>query len=415
MKFTRPILFTVALASALYWTGCKPEATLQPTVEAVPKLPATTLNYTNVVLSKPFLNSLGMQNIHLNNTTDPEKQMRDAFMLAITNKNQFNPDFTPPELLNTSTVRRNPAITNEAATLGRVLFYDARLSLNNSVACGTCHHQEKAFADGLALSTGFGGKTTPRNSMAIINVGFNNNLFWDSREHNLETMVSKPIQNHVEMGMESMEALEKKLSTVAYYEPLFKNAFGTSKVTKARVSSAITQFLCSMVSCNSKFDAVAAATASYTPMEQMGHDLFFGQKANCSSCHNGANFSAPDDPGGSYGSPETQGTANIGLDLQYRDAGKQDGQFKIASLRNIALTAPYMHDGRFKTLEAVVNHYNEGIKPHPKLDKKFVDAQGAPKRLHLDAIEKQALVAFLTTLTDEKFIRDEKFSDPFKY
>jgi cytochrome c peroxidase len=408
MKLTRYSLFTLALASAFWWTACKPEITLQPTAEATPKLPATTLNYTDVTLSKPFLQAFR------NDVNNFPSNSKEVFMNAIISGNQFGNHLSREELIRAG-VRTNPAITNEAATLGRVLFYDPRMSLNNSVACGTCHHQDKAFADGLAVSTGFGGKITPRNAMAIINVGFNNNLFWDSREHNLQTMVSKPIQNHIEMGMESMETLETKLATVAYYEPLFKNAFGTSKVTKERVSSAITQFLCSMVRCNSKFDAVAAEKATFTPMEQLGHDLFFGDKANCSSCHNGANFSAPDDPGSAYGSTETQGTANIGLDLQYKDAGKQDGQFKIASLRNVALTAPYMHDGRFQSLEQVVNHYNEGIKAHPKLDKKFVTADGSPKRLHLDAIEKQALVAFLTTLTDEKFVKDEKFSDPFKY
>jgi cytochrome c peroxidase len=417
MKCSRPLFFTTALAITFWWTACKPEATLlQNTVEVTPTLPATTLNYRDVKLPKTFLT---MQGDFTNNNTQNDIVPNDLFMNLVTNKQAFGGDFNnfPKEILENSNIRHNPAITNEAATLGRVLFYDPRMSLNNSVSCGSCHHQDKAFSDGLALSTGFGGKITPRNSMAIVNVGFNNHLFWDSRESNLQTMVTKPIQNHIEMGMENMEALEKKLSTVQYYEPLFKNAFGTSQVTKERISSAVTQFLCSMVSCNAKFDAVVEERANYTPLEKMGHDIFFGDAANCKSCHAGASFSAPDDPnmGGSYSSPDVEGTANIGLDLQARDAGKRAGQFKIPSLRNIALTAPYMHDGRFKTLEEVVNHYSNGIKAHPNLDKKFVGADGSPKRLNLNVIEKQALIAFLHTLTDEKITKDEKFSDPFKY
>lgn len=416
MKSARPLFFTTALAITFWWTACKPEATLQNTVEVKPTLPTTTLNYRDVKLPKTFLT---MQGDFTNNNAQNVIVPSDLFMNMVTNKQAFggNINNIPKEVLENSRIRHNPEITNEAATLGRVLFYDPRMSLNNSVSCGSCHHQDKAFADGLALSTGFGGKITPRNAMAIVNVGFNNNLFWDSRENNLQTMVAQPIQNHIEMGMESMEALEKKLSTVDYYEPLFKNAFGTSQVTKERISLAVTQFLCSMVSCNAKFDAVVEERASYTPLEKMGHDIFFGDAANCKGCHAGASFSAPDDPnmGGSYSSPDVEGTANIGLDLQSRDAGKRAGQFKIPSLRNIALTAPYMHDGRFKTLEEVVNHYSDGIKAHPNLDKKFVSADGAPKRLSLNIIEKQALIAFLHTLTDEKLMKDEKFSDPFKY
>lgn len=305
-------------------------------------------------------------------------------------------------------------ITDAGATLGRVLFYDPQLSLNNAVACGSCHRQKAAFADGQTASEGFGGKFTPRNSMAIVNVALNNNLFWDSRIASLRQMVTQPVQNHLEMGMESMDVLASKLSKVDYYPDLFLAAFGSREITEDRIANALTQFLSAMVTANSRFDrAQQNDFATFNELERMGKDLFFGTRANCSSCHSGANFSAPDSPVGEYGSPTAKGTANIGLDLVYADNGKGEGQFKIPSLRNIALTAPYMHDGRFNTLEEVVEHYNSGIQAHRNLDEKFIGSDGNPLRLGLNEMEKQALVAFLKTLTDEDFIRDQRFSDPF--
>lgn len=306
-------------------------------------------------------------------------------------------------------------ITDAGATLGRVLFYDRQLSVNNTVSCGTCHKQEFAFADGKKGSEGFGGKTTPRNTMAIVNVAMNNNLFWDSRLSSLRVMVAEPVQNHVEMGMESMQALAQKLAKSDFYAPLFEAAFGSPQVDEQRISSALTQFLSSMVTAKSKFDyGMDNQFAQFSELEKVGQALFFSERTQCSSCHSGPNFSAPDLPGDPYGSPTVRGTANIGLDINYRDNGKGDGQFKIPSLRNIALTAPYMHDGRFNTLEEVVEHYNSGVQPHRKLDSKFIGSDGNPKRLGLDIMEKQALVAFLKTLTDESLVQDVRFSDPFQ-
>ncbi|MCB0598393.1 MAG: cytochrome-c peroxidase [Lewinellaceae bacterium] len=306
-------------------------------------------------------------------------------------------------------------VTDAGATLGRVLFYDRQLSINNSVACGSCHRQESAFADGKKGSEGFGGKVTPRNSMGIVNVALNNNLFWDSRIASLREMVIKPVQNHIEMGMESMEVLSQKLAKSSYYPPLFEAAFGTPQVTEDRIAQALTQFLSSMITANSKFDhAQENNFAAFSELEKMGMSLFQSERAKCSSCHSGPNFSAPDGPGDPYGGSDIKGTANIGLDLVYQDQGKGDGQFKIPSLRNIALTAPYMHDGRFNTLEEVVEHYNSGIQAHAKLDPKLIGPDGNPQRLNLDAMEKAALVAFLKTLTDEQLVQDPRFSDPFR-
>ncbi len=312
-------------------------------------------------------------------------------------------------------------VNNEQATLGRVLFYDQQLSLNNAVSCASCHQQEKAFADSKAASTGFGGKVTPRNSMSLVNVRANNNLFWDSRVSQLEHLILEPIQNHVEMGMESVEQLEQKLAKVDYYPVLFEKAYGSRHITGERIAQSVSQFLASIASTDAKIDRVKEGTTSFTALEQLGHDLFMSARTKCASCHAGANFSAPDFPGGEYGDNSffgsnggAKGTANIGLNVIYEDNGRSDGKFKIPSLRNIGLTAPYMHDGRFQTLQEVVDHYDRNIQPHEDLDDKFLDSRGEPLRLNLSDLEKQALVAFLHTLTDENLTSDVRYSNPFK-
>lgn len=328
---------------------------------------------------------------------------------------------------------RASGVTNPGATLGRVLFYDTQLSLNNRISCASCHSQEKAFADGKKSSIGFENKTTPRNSMAIVNPILNNSLFWDSRAESIENLVSEPISNHIEMGMESMEQLATKLGNVDFYGPLFKDAFGNEAVTEEKITDAMSQFLRSMVSLESKFDVGASNEfVNYTAQELRGQNIFFSKDANCSSCHSGVNFSAPD--GGvsagialtnsmpslvnnhenfsEYAGPEIMGTANIGLDVVYADNGFGNGQFKIPTLRNIEFTGPYMHDGRYETLEEVVEHYSTQIKLHENLDDKFI-VGGQAKKLNLSDDDKSSLVAFLKTLSDTDFVSAERFSDPF--
>lgn len=316
---------------------------------------------------------------------------------------------------NVDTDMQEAAMTfsNASAQLGRVLFYDKRMSLNNTVSCGSCHHQSLGFSDRMPVSVGFGGKVTRRNSMSINNPVSFNNLFWDSRAQSPMDLSLRPVFDHIEMGMESDEMLEKKLAATDFYGPLFKEAFGTTEITRRKVSLAITHFVTSMVSMHSKNDKVSEGMAQFTAMEKMGHDLFFSERASCFKCHNGSNFSAPDDPGGAYGAPTVAGTANIGLDKSYADNGKGNGKFRIPSLRNIELSAPYMHDGRFTTLEAVVDHYSRGIQAHPHLDANLKDGNGQPKKMNFTAEEKDALVAFLRTLTDVSFISNPKYSDPF--
>lgn len=316
-------------------------------------------------------------------------------------------------------------ITPWGATLGRVLFYDKKLSLNNTVSCASCHHQDKAFADGQQFSKGFEGRVTERNSMAIINPISQNNLFWDSRSKNIHELSLQPVQNHIEMGMENLDRLVAKLETTDYYKPLFAKAYGSTEITSEKISKALSQFVGSITTSRSRFDEGMKAGnnfSNFTELEKLGHQLFNSEKALCSSCHGGTNMSALDGPNDPYGGGgggnsfgiDLQGATNIGLDMVYKDNGLGNGNFRIPSLRNIELTGPYMHDGRFNTLEEVIDHYSEGIQPHKNLDVKFTDGFGNVKGLNLSSIEKKALVAFLKTLTDKELTVNPKWSNPFQ-
>lgn len=307
---------------------------------------------------------------------------------------------------------------NDVATLGRVLFYDKHLSLNNTISCGSCHIQSKAFSDGEQFSKGFEGKITTRNSMAFANPISQRNLFWDSRSFSLVDLSLRPVQNHIEMGMEDLNKLAKKLQTLPYYPALFKAAFGSEKVEPDLISESIAQFVGSITTNKSKFDQRFNGIDQFTALEQLGANIFEG-KGKCSQCHGGSTLGAQDGPndpygGGSTGGEDLKGTTNIGLDMVITDQGNGNGKFKIPSLRNVALSAPYMHDGRFKTLGDVINHYSNGIQKNPALDRHFLDANNNVIRFNFTEIEKQALIAFLNTLTDDQMTSDPKWSDPFK-
>ncbi|MEM7368241.1 MAG: cytochrome c peroxidase [Bacteroidota bacterium] len=329
----------------------------------------------------------------------------------------------PEHFTEVSSFRRslNRFVNDSAVELGRVLFYDKQLSLNNTVSCGSCHKQAFGFADPIASSVGFKGATTPRNSMSIVNPALNNNFFWDSRVQTAEQLAIEPVLNHIEMGMESMEDLEHKLAASSFYPELFEGVYGSPEITETRIAEAIAHFLKSIVSTDTKFDRGHENDfADFTPLELEGKKLFFGEKGNCSFCHSGGNLDAPDSFQEYYGIVTTggainnlRGTANIGLDLNYEDNGLNEGQFKIPSLRNIALTGPYMHDGRFERLEEVINHYSHGIQAHKNLDPKFMGNEGEVLRMKFSPLEVQSLIAFLHTLTDETMLTDPKYSDPF--
>jgi cytochrome c peroxidase len=312
-----------------------------------------------------------------------------------------------------NTPRDNP-VTDHGATLGRVIFYDTRLSANNTVACGSCHHQSHAFVDPQRFSKGFEGKLTDRNALSLVNLRYyqRGRFFWDERARTLEDQTLMPIQSKTEMGQDLTRLIEI-LGKDENYPELFRQAFGDKEITQRRISRALAQFLRSMVSYQSKYDEGLARVLSvrddfdnFTAEENRGKTLFL---RSCANCHL---------PGGQDAHFVLNQPLNNGLDADAKktDGGVGDitlqaadlGRFKSPSLRNVELTAPYMHDGRLATLEAVIDHYSKEVKPHPNVDGRV------RRRLNLRDSEKAALVAFLKTLTDKKFITDPKFSDPFQ-
>lgn len=327
------------------------------------------------------------------------------------------------------------AITDAGATLGRVLFYDPLLSQNRTIACASCHPQATAFSDTQATSAGFAGERTARNTMSIIDARYyrDGRFFWDERAATLEQQVVGPIQSSVEMGMTLPEAVSR-VAAAPYYPPLFQRAFGDSTVTADRVAAALAQFARSIVSYRSRFDQglaqagdVQAPFSNFSAEENQGKALFLG-RAGCAACHL--------DQGGPPAQPGPRPNqalffieipTNNGLDAQVDlgDNGVGDitgragdkGRFKSPSLRNVALTAPYMHDGRFDTLTRVVDFYNTGVQAHPNLDPRLRTSPTGPitpRRLGLSGAEVQSIVAFLGTLTDDALRTDHKFADPFR-
>lgn len=338
-------------------------------------------------------------------------------------------------------------INNHVATLGRVLFYDQQLSLNNRVSCGSCHKQQYGFADNRVFSPGFMNALTTRNTQTIVNTGTQRGFFWDLREEILDHMVLQPIANHVEMGLDDTLLMENRIRQIEYYTPLFRNAFGSEEVSTQKIGLALAQFVKSIISVSSRYDEGVMMVMNsgsnqnenhvpfpnYTETENKGKHVFF-MKFACSQCHGGVNLD------GSLSAPK-----NIGLDINYTDAGMpgvdergrvRNGFFKTPSLRNIQFTAPYMHDGRFQTLEQVIEFYNSGVQPHPQLSEELrvreqggltfehlgpvisfdqvpTDGRVLPQKMFMTGEEKAALVAFLKTLTDYQTLTDPKFSDPF--
>jgi cytochrome c peroxidase len=311
----------------------------------------------------------------------------------------------------------NP-LTNEGVALGRQLFYEKALSLNNTVACASCHKQELAFSDGLAHSVGVNGTTTLRSSMSLANLAWEPKLTWDGAATGLENQSRIPIENPLEMH-QSLSAGVAKLQATDKYPALFRKAFGSSTITEANVQKALAQFERTMVSGNSRYDQFRRGNATaLTDHEQQGLVLFTehpypGQRirgGNCKDCHDGD-------------LQTDRMFRNNGLDATLTDLGlggltgqpTDNGKFRVPSLRNIALTAPYMHDGRFTTLEQVVDHYDQHVKRNsPNVDALLLNASNTSggTTLDLTASEKAKIVAFLRTLTDSTFIKDPRFAKP---
>jgi len=317
-------------------------------------------------------------------------------------------------------------INNHKALLGRVLFFDDKLSKNDAVNCSSCHLPEKAFSDDVAFSEGFDGEHTKRNSLALgavvsFEASYNNPggprplFFWDERAETIQEQSLQTIEDDIEMGMD-FEELTVKLQGEDYYDVLFTKAYGDNNITSSRITDALEEFVNSLVSANSKFDQGVAQNngnhfndlPNFTTEENFGKELY---SINCASCHGHDLVTL------------SRASANNGLDVVYEDKGRYDvtsfsgdkGVFKVPVLRNIELTAPYMHDGRFATLEDVVDHYSENIQAHPNLDFQLQENfSGNPRRMNFSDDEKEALVAFLKTLTDYDFIAESKFTSPFK-
>ncbi len=319
-------------------------------------------------------------------------------------------------------------LTDAGVELGRMLFYEKQLSKNNTISCGSCHQQKFAFTDNQQrFSEGVDKRKGDKNTMAIVNLLWSSRFFWDGRSESLEKQALEPIKNPIEMH-ETLENVVQKLQKTDIYPPKFKAAFGSEIITPENIGKAIAQFERTLISSNSKYDKYLRGETQFTDLERLGEQLFFTHPepraglrgGNCGDCHLGPMTS---------GNPiNFDGFHNNGLDAEQNlKAGLQQvtenrfdkGKFKAPTLRNIALTAPYMHDGRFQTLTEVLDHYNEHIQNSSTLDPLIREASNklsveeVPK-LHLTKMEKEAILAFLQTLTDEEFIVDERFSDPFQ-
>ena len=313
----------------------------------------------------------------------------------------------------------NPT-TVDGLALGRRLFYDPILSVDSTISCASCHLPERAFADGQRFSRGVGGILGNRNTPALVNVGFNrSSLFLDGRADDLEKQALHPISAAHEMGGSWPEVLDK-LRTHTVYGPALYRAFALDNVDQidsVHVGRALAQFQRSLISANSKYDRVKRGKATYTPAEELGHAIFFDLAddpadgyagvpvGECAHCHAPPHFT-------------NNRFFNNGLDeapdLSFSDLGRgavtgnryDNGLFRTPSLRNVELTAPYMHDGRLRTLAEVIDHYNSGGHYAPNRSPNV-------RPLGLDARQKEALVAFLRTLTDSSFVHHPDYASPF--
>jgi cytochrome c peroxidase len=312
----------------------------------------------------------------------------------------------------------NP-MTVEGVDLGRYLFYEKKLSGDNSMSCASCHMPENSFSDPNQFSTGIDGIQGTRQSMALVNMGWENFFFWDGRETTLEKQILDPVINPIEMH-ETWKNAVAKLNQDMNYRNRFFRAFGEGGIDSVKAAKAIAQFIRTMISGQSKYDVMykyengmsLSATEqsifqTIDPEEWAGYDLFKSLNgADCFHCHNGPLM-------------RVKKFSNNGLLPNFlNDLGRaavtnnpeDNYKFKVPTLRNIALTAPYMHDGRFSTLDEVIEHYSSGIHMSPTIDPLI--EFGSQGGVQLDVQEKYLLKKFLLTLTDENFVNNPKFKDP---
>ncbi len=315
------------------------------------------------------------------------------------------------------TIPEDNPLTKEGVKLGQMLFYETAMSRNNTIACGSCHLQENAFSDPRTFSLGVDDLPGKRHAMSAVNLIYNTNgFFWDGRAELLRDQALMPIEDHLEMD-ENLESVVSKLRAKEIYRAQFIRAFGTEEINALKISLALEQFMNSIVSYNSKYDKFLRGEATLTDAEERGRVLFFAEYnpffplvtgADCHHCHGTKTF-------------EIDKYKNNGLDsdASFTDLGREEvtgdpddrGKFKIPTLRNVEVTAPYMHDGRFQTLEEVVEHYNSGLHASSTLDVTLENTRATG--LMLDAQEKADLVAFLKTLTDHDMLANADYASPF--
>jgi cytochrome c peroxidase len=306
--------------------------------------------------------------------------------------------------------RENP-VSKEGVELGRFLFYDPVLSRDSSISCASCHKQEFAFSDSPnQFSRGSNDQLQKRNTPPLFNLAWYPKLFWDGRVTAIEEQVFHPVREISEMNMMWTD-VARRISRSKFYAKKFERVFGSSTIDSVLVSKAIAQFERTLISYNSNYDKALRKEVKYNADELEGFELMNEMnKGACLHCH-----TTDGDGLGTTGL-----FSNNGLDEKFSDEGlgkisgnkKESGHFKIPSLRNLLFTAPYMHDGRFKTLEEVLDFYSEGLKASPTIDSKMTFAhQGGAK---LTKEEKRKIIAFLKTMSDSAFIKDKRFSNPFK-
>ncbi|MGK0390917.1 MAG: cytochrome c peroxidase [Maribacter sp.] len=318
----------------------------------------------------------------------------------------------PPSNLPTDNI-----LTEQGVQLGRMLFYEPALSGDGSQSCSSCHNQPDGFSDTLRLSLGIQELEGKRQAMPIFNLAWHSNqFFWDGRANLLRDQALLPIQDELEMD-ETLENVITKLEDMQMYKDQFMRTFGSEEITSEKMALAMEQFMLSIVSHDSKYDKYQAGLVQLTESEERGRALFETEYnpffpetsgADCAHCHGGANF-------------ENDDYMNNGLDIDanFMDMGRAEvtmnpndnAKFKVPSLRNIAVTAPYMHDGRFSTLEEVVEHYNSGIQESSTAD--FAILNTKETGLLLTEQDKQDLINFLHTLTDDTFLNNDDYKTPF--
>jgi cytochrome c peroxidase len=357
MQLKKPFIIIGVAAAICSLQFCSKKADNPATPELQPTLPATPYNYSNI----PF----------------------PAHILAVLPTQDNTPTGNP--------------ITDNGATLGRVLFYDKQLSKNNTVSCASCHKAEQSFSDADIKSKGFEGGLTARHSMPLLNIRFyrSGKMFWDERAATLEIQSLMPIQDLTEMGL-TLTELQNKVSALSYYPALFQKAFGSTEITTDKIARALSQFIRSIVTYQSKYDRVKQGLETFTPDELAGEQAFLATPPtppgappaiSCAGCHTPPMFitSNPQAPFG------LNDPADAGINNQNR--------FKSSSLRNIANTAPYFHNGSVPSLNDMLG-LTPGATPIP------AHSVAPPNR--------PRILAFMQTLTDMTVTTDPKFSNPFK-